>query len=104
MRIAIALAALVGLSGCASIVSGRDTPVPIATTPDGAAFTVVDENGTVTHKGVTPASVTLPRSGGFFNGRDYVISFEKEGTAPPGPTCAPARASGTSSATWASAA
>jgi hypothetical protein len=79
MRTAVVLVALVGLSGCASIVSGRDTPLPINSIPDGAAFTVVDENGTVTHKGVTPASVTLPRSAGYFNGRDYAITFEKEG-------------------------
>lgn len=79
MRNAVVLAALVGLSGCASIVSGRDTPIPINSIPDGAAFTVVDENGTVTHRGTTPASVTLPRSGGYFNGRDYALTFEKDG-------------------------
>lgn len=79
MRKMFVLAALVSLAGCASIVSGRDTPIPINSVPDGAAFTVVDENGTVTHKGTTPASVTLPRSGGYFNGRDYALTFEKEG-------------------------
>ena len=74
-----AFAALVALSGCASIVAGRDTPIPINSVPDGAAFTVKDENGTLTHKGMTPASVTLPRSGGYFNGRDYTLTFEKDG-------------------------
>jgi hypothetical protein len=79
MRNVAAVAVLVALSGCASIVSGRDTPVAVNSVPDGAMFTVVDESGMVAHKGVTPASVTLPRSEGYFDGRDYTLTFEKEG-------------------------
>jgi hypothetical protein len=104
MRTTVMLVSLVCLSGCASIVSGRDTPIPINSVPDGAAFTVVDENGTVTHKGVTPASVTLPRSGGYFNGRDYAITSRRRATTPPKPICGPIPAPGTLSAISASAA
>lgn len=72
MRKAVVTVLLLMSSGCASIVSGGDVATPINSTPDRADFIVVDENNTERHRGVTPATVSLPRSGGYFNGRDYV--------------------------------
>lgn len=70
------------LSACASIVSQSDETFTLSSTPDNASFTIADENGTNVYSGTTPITVTLPKSGGYFNGRDYTITFEREGYRP----------------------
>ena len=76
------LSALLLLSGCASIVSGASQPITITSAPDQAAITIKDENGVEVFRGTTPTTVTLKKSGGYFNGRDYTVTYAKEGFAP----------------------
>ncbi|MDO8330069.1 MAG: hypothetical protein Q7T36_06325 [Fluviicoccus sp.] len=79
--IAIAAAiAITTFSGCASIVSHSNWPVTIATSPDGAAFTVTNQKtGQKISNGVTPTTITLPSSNGFFSAASYLIQFQKDG-------------------------
>ena len=71
---------LVGsLFGCATIVSKSKYPVAINSTPDGANITVVDKSGGTVFSGITPTTVTLKSSSGFFSKATYAVTFEKEG-------------------------
>ena len=80
MKKAILIGALiVGLSGCSSIISKSEYAVAIASSPDTANFTVVNKAGQKIHSGVTPASVTLKSSSGYFQGEAYTVTFKKEG-------------------------
>lgn len=80
-RLALIPAALVILSGCASIVSDSQYPVSVITTPAGATFEVRNRAGDVIHSGTTPGSVTLKSGAGYFKGETYTIAFRKEGFA-----------------------
>lgn len=80
MKKVILIGALIGgLSGCSSIVSQSEYAVAIASTPDAANFTVVNKAGQQVHSGVTPATVTLKSSSGYFKGEAYTVTFKKEG-------------------------
>jgi hypothetical protein len=75
------LIALGILSGCASIIDGGKTEnVQITTTPSGANITVIDNrSGQTVFTGVSPTSVALNRSAGYFKGVSYTIRISKEG-------------------------
>ena len=67
------------ISGCASIVSNSQYPVTINSHPSGAEIQIVDETGKVFLKAETPTTVTLAAGNGYFKGKDYTITFIKEG-------------------------
>jgi uncharacterized protein YceK len=67
------------LSGCASIVSHATWPVEINSAPEGAAFSITNQDGREIHTGITPAIVRLDSGGGYFNAADYVVRYKKEG-------------------------
>lgn len=75
-----AAVAFAALTGCASIVSHSNWPVTIASTPEGANFTVTNQkSGQKIANGLTPSTITLPSSNGFFSAASYLIQFQKEG-------------------------
>lgn len=65
--------------GCASIVSKSSYPVALNSQPEGADVTVTDETGKVVFNGKTPTTITLDTKKGYFRGKDYKITFCKEG-------------------------
>ncbi len=67
------------LSGCASIVSKSSYPVTITSNPDQARITITDEKGMAIYKGRTPSTLTLKAGEAYFHGKDYIVTFEKEG-------------------------
>lgn len=67
------------LSGCASIVSKSQYAVTIASAPEASNFTIKNKRGQLVHSGVTPSTVTLKASSGYFAGESYDILFSKEG-------------------------
>ncbi|MBC3540872.1 hypothetical protein ACFSC6_22295 [Rufibacter sediminis] len=67
------------VSGCASIVSESKYPINLASTPDGASFTIVNRNGQEVASGQTPTTVVLPAGNGFFKKGIYAIKFSKAG-------------------------
>jgi hypothetical protein len=69
------------LSGCASIVSKSEYAVAINSNPEQADFVITNRSGQRIHSGVTPASVTLKSSSGYFRSEAYTITFDKAGYA-----------------------
>ncbi|WP_336333220.1 hypothetical protein [Pseudomonas putida] len=76
---AAAVAAMVGIQGCASIVGESRYPVAVSSAPPGATFEITDKNGTVVHTGNTPSTVTLKSGKGYFSGQTYKLHFKKDG-------------------------
>ena len=75
----IAVAAILLLTGCASIVSKSDWPVQRGSNPSGATVTIVNSKGMGIYSGLTPTTVTLTSKKGYFTGEKYKLIFEKEG-------------------------
>ena len=78
----VALLGILGMiacSGCASIVSKSNWPVSVTSTPSGANFAISDNRGVEIQKGITPATIILPSSSGYFSGAKYHCAFEKDG-------------------------
>ena len=75
----LACASLVVLAGCASIVSKSEYPVAITRNPTGADFTVKKSNGLPIASGVTPATITLGASDGYFKPAKYTVEFRRKG-------------------------
>ncbi|MBP8985511.1 MAG: SHOCT domain-containing protein [Peptococcia bacterium] len=65
--------------GCASIVSKSQYPVTINSSPGEATVTVKNKSGMEIHKAITPTTVTLSASAGFFSPASYTVDFRKEG-------------------------
>jgi hypothetical protein len=68
--------------GCASIVSKSKYSIAITSTPEDAAFTIINHEGKKIHTGKTPATVTLRTKAAFFKGEDYDVTFTKTGFPP----------------------
>lgn len=75
VNLAFFLMSIFFMTGCASIVSGTTDHVTINSSPTGAEFLIKDEAGISVHHGTTPATVTLERGSGFFNGQRYDVNF-----------------------------
>ena len=69
----LAVVLALSLTGCASILSKSEYSVSVQSSPSGAEITIIDERGSIVHKGTTPTIVTLKASTGFFNGADYTV-------------------------------
>jgi len=79
--VCVVLCVVLASTGCASIVGKSQYPVTISSQPDQAAITVVDERGDTVYAGTTPTTVTLRTKAGYFKGKKYTVTFEKEGYA-----------------------
>jgi hypothetical protein len=73
-------AAIMGGTGCSSIVHGGNRSLNINSTPAGAKVTVF-KNGTAeaVHSGTTPITLSLDPRGGYFKGQGYTLKFELTG-------------------------
>ena len=67
------------LAGCASIVSKSEYPVAITSNPIGADFVVKRRSGIPIASGVTPATIVLPASDGYFQPAKYSVEFRRKG-------------------------
>ncbi len=80
--ISLAIAAvLLTATGCASIVSKSSYPVAISSNPEQAEITITDETGKNIYSGKTPTTVTLDTKSAYFQGKDYTVTFKKDGYA-----------------------
>lgn len=75
----LAVAAMLGLQGCASILGDSKYPVTVSSAPAGASFEITDKKGQVIHSGNTPSTITLKSGNGYFSGQTYQLKFKKEG-------------------------
>ncbi|MEE4251447.1 MAG: SHOCT domain-containing protein [Alcanivoracaceae bacterium] len=80
--VSVCIAGIVGLSGCASILSDSEYPVSINSNAPGAVVVVKNRSGMEMHRASTPALVTLSAGDGFFKKAKYTMEFEKEGYTP----------------------
>jgi uncharacterized protein YceK len=78
----LALALVLALGGCASIVSDSENTIPISSNPAGAELVITDQEGVEIYRGTTPATVTLDTGAGYFDGQAYQISMVMDGYAP----------------------
>ncbi|MBE5252026.1 hypothetical protein [Mixta mediterraneensis] len=79
----LALAAALLLSGCASLVGNETQLVRIDSLPQGAQFTVQDENGRAVAQGFTPQTVELEKSTGhYFGKKRYLLMLQSPGYVP----------------------
>jgi uncharacterized protein YceK len=80
MKSIIAAAAVVTLSGCASIMGSPTQTVPISSTPSEARIVIADEAGVEVFAGNTPTSVTLNKSTGRYWGKkNFTVTISKPG-------------------------
>jgi uncharacterized protein YceK len=73
------LVALLGLSGCATIVSKKDYPVMINNHPAPTCYSIYDNKQRLVATGVTPDQVTLPAKSAPFIPAKYQVAFAGEG-------------------------
>jgi len=67
------------LTACASIVSKSQYPVTVSSNPSGADFTIKKENGVAISTGITPATIVLSSSSGYFQAAKYTVEFKRKG-------------------------
>lgn len=67
------------MTACCSIVSKSTYPVTISSNPPGATFTLKKSNGLAMSTGVTPATISLNSSDGYFQPAKYVVEFTRKG-------------------------
>jgi hypothetical protein len=66
------------LSSCATIFNQSENTL-ITTNPSGANLTITDKNKTLVFKGVSPATVQLKASDGYFKSASYNVCITKKG-------------------------
>lgn len=75
----ISLSLMVGMSSCASVMSGPNQKISLESTPSGANVKIVNRDGDQVANVTTPTTVSLRRGAGYFRAARYVATFEKEG-------------------------
>ena len=75
----VAVAIVLGLCGCASIVSGRTADVRLNSQPPNAHVVVRDHEGVEVAQATTPAVVALKRKRKFFLPARYTATFDAPG-------------------------
>ena len=75
----IALASLLIITSCASIVSSSSWPISINSSPSEAKISIKDKKGIEIYTGNTPATLKLKSGAGFFSKARYQVTFDKVG-------------------------
>jgi hypothetical protein len=70
------------LSGCASIASGSQQSINVSSDPSEAGVKIYDSTGGVVYDSHTPATVSLRKGQGYFQGATYRVVIEKQGFKP----------------------
>lgn len=75
----IAVASILIMTSCASIVSKSSWPITINSSPSEAKISIKDKKGIEIYTGSTPATLKLKSGSGFFSKARYQVTFEKVG-------------------------
>ena len=75
----IAIATVLIMTSCASIVSSNSWPISINSSPSEAKISIKDKKGIEIYSGNTPATLKLKSGAGFFSKARYQVTFEKTG-------------------------
>lgn len=81
MKRLLPIAALLAMSGCASIFSGTTQTISLRTTP-GAAYTITDSYGKRVASGQGEGTASLERGVGYFSPHAYKANITKAGHQP----------------------
>ena len=73
------LFAMSTISSCASMFSSSQYPVTFSSSPSRANIKVYKDHGLLVYEGVTPTTVVLDASSGFFSSAQYKIEYKKAG-------------------------
>lgn len=76
MKHLLAIAAVLAMTGCSTIMNDRMQDVAVMSEPSGARYTITDEDGLRVATGVTPAHIKLDAAAGFFDGQTYQVAYE----------------------------
>ena len=79
MKNLLAIAVIIALTSCATIVSDSDYSVNIQSTPDSAEFEIFNSDGLKVSSGTTPNTVLLDASAGYFQKETYTVRLTKTG-------------------------
>jgi len=82
MKFVLMSLVVLAATGCATIFNGRTQVVQFVSTPDNANVVISNRAGERIHSVVTPATVPLKRSSGFFNSERYTAVVTKAGFKP----------------------
>jgi len=69
-------ASLIVFTGCASVVSKSTWPVTFKSNPPGAEVVITDKTGNEVNRGMTPTTIQLKSSSGFFSAATYKAEFK----------------------------
>ncbi|WP_129713773.1 hypothetical protein [Pedobacter sp. SYP-B3415] len=72
-------AAVLTSSGCATIFGRSNYDVTISSNPVGSNLSITDKKGKEIYRGVTPATLKLKSSAGYFSKAEYQLKFNKDG-------------------------
>ncbi|MDR2735099.1 MAG: hypothetical protein LBC99_10810 [Spirochaetota bacterium] len=80
-RVLYALAGigLLGVFGCATIISGTTKEIRISSTPADASVVIFDEKNNKVWESGTPVDVKLKRGAAYFRGAKYRVEITKQG-------------------------
>jgi len=70
-----------GLTGCATIINGKNETISVTTTPPGAEVHIKSADGSFSTTAISPATIVVPRGSGYFHGNDYIVNVAKDGYA-----------------------
>lgn len=76
MKNLIAIAALLALTGCSTVMTDRIYDVSISSTPPGAEYVITDQDGAHVSRGTTPAVERLDAAAGYFDGQTYTVAYQ----------------------------
>ena len=76
------LLGLVLLAGCASIVSKSTYPVTITSNPESVNIKITELTGNVIYEGMTPTTLPLKASAGYFKPAIYEVTLSLDGYKP----------------------
>lgn len=68
-------------SNCATIVGSSSYPISVNSNPTGATVSITDKKGKEVFKGISPATVTLKSSAGYFSRAEYQVKIFSPGYA-----------------------
>jgi hypothetical protein len=78
----LGMTAIMLTTGCASIVSHSNWPITFNSNPSGADLVITDKHGREIQRGMTPTTLTLPSSSGFFSPARYDVQVKLAGYNP----------------------
>lgn len=76
MKRLFAIAAVLAITGCSTMMNDRIQDVSILSEPAGQKYSITNQDGQRVRQGVTPDNIKLDAARGFFDGETYQVTYE----------------------------